>query len=311
MIYMDNAATTRLSPEVLDAMMPFLRGEFGNASTLYSPGRRAHAAIDDARSKIARVIHAMPDEIYFTSGGSEADNWAVFGAALGTDGILKGRHLITSKIEHHAVLNSCRALESQGVEVTYLDVDKEGFVSPESVRAAIRDNTVLVSVMAANNEIGTIEPLSGIGRIAHERGVLFHTDAVQGYGKLPFDPESLGVDMMSASGHKIHGPKGTGILYIRKGLHIPPLICGGGQERGQRSGTENVPGIAGVGAAAAIAAEKMEENTAHVRGLRDMLLKGITSAIGDVRVNSPTDGCGLPYILNVSFSGGEEVPQGS
>ena len=301
MIYMDNAATTRLASEVLDAMMPFLREEFGNASTLYDLGRRAHAAIDDARGKIARVIHAMPDEIYFTSGGSEADNWAIFGSALGTSRTLKGKHLITSKIEHHAMLNSCMALESQGVEVTYLDVDNEGFVAPEAVRAAIRDNTVLVSVMAANNEIGTIEPLSEIGRIAHERGVLFHTDAVQAFTKEIIDVETMNIDYLSASAHKIHGPKGVGMLYMRHGKSLRPLIHGGSQERGRRAGTENVAGIVGFGKAAELAFENREAWNRQESEICDLLISKLLEIDGCV-LNGPRTQR-LANNVNVSISG--------
>ena len=229
-IYMDNAATTRLSQEAFDAMLPFLRDDFGNASTLYDLGRKSHAAIEQSREIIAGIINAEPEEIFFTSGGTEADNWALFGAAENC------KHIITSKIEHHAVLNTCKALEVRGVNVTYLDVDSSGRVDPEKVREAIRPDTVLVSIMAANNEIGTIQELEEIGNITRANGVSFHTDAVQAFGKEFIDVKRMNIDYLSASSHKIYGPKGVGFLYMRRGKYLPSMLHGGGQERGRRAG---------------------------------------------------------------------------
>ncbi len=294
---MDNAATTKLSQEVFDAMLPFLREDFGNASTLYDLGRRSHAAIEKSRAVIAEVINADPEEIFFTSGGTEADNWAIFGAA----GNFRNAHIITSKIEHHALLNSCKALESRGVEVTYLDVDTEGLVAPEKVREAIRPNTVLVSIMAANNEIGTVQELEKIGAITKAHGVLFHTDAVQMFGKEIIDVKKMNIDYLSASAHKIHGPKGIGLLYMRKGKFLPPLIYGGSQERNRRAGTENVAGIVGFAKAAEIASANMKDWNNQETFLRDKLIEYLLEIDGCVLNGSRVQR--LANNVNVSISG--------
>lgn len=283
MIYLDNAATTQISEDVLNEMLPFLRAAYGNPSAIYQFAQQSRQAVDRARWQAARLIGAAPEEIYFTGGGSESDNWALRAAAEAYS--LKGRHIITDRIEHHAVLHTCEYLEKQGFEVTYLDVDKDGKISLEELRNAIRPDTVLISVMAANNEIGTIEPIAEIGRIAHENGILFHTDAVQAYGHIPIDVEEMDIDMLSASGHKMNGPKGTGILYIRKGVKIGSFIHGGAQERGRRAGTLNVPGIVGFGRAAQLAGETMEERNKKETALREHLIKRVLSEIPHAGLN--------------------------
>ena len=247
-IYLDNAATTRTAKEAVDAMLPFFSESYGNASSIYKLGADSKRAVNEAREIIARSIGASPQEIYFTAGGSEADNWALIAAAEACE--TKGKHIITSKIEHHAVLHTCDYLEKRGFSVTYLDVDENGLVRPDELEAAIRHDTILISIMFANNEIGTLQPIKEIGEIARRRGILFHTDAVQAYGHVPVSLSEYPVDMLSASGHKIGGPKGIGFLYIRQGVKIRSFIHGGQQERGRRAGTENVPGIVGFGAAA-------------------------------------------------------------
>lgn len=304
--YLDNSATTAQFEQVTDRMLEAVR-EFGNPSSMHSMGVIGEKMVRKARKQAADAAGADADEIIFTSGGTESDNAAIFG---GVESLRRqGDHIITTQVEHPAVLECFRRLEQKGMRVTYLNVDRDCLVDPDAVAAAIDEKTILVSVMQVNNETGAIQPLNEIGRIIREKSeafghrILFHTDAVQGFGKIRQDLQMNGIDMMSASGHKIHGPKGTGLLYIRKGLHIPAFIVGGGQERGQRSGTENVPGIVGLGEAASIASEKMSENLEHVRKLRDKLLNGIISGIENVRVNSLTDERGLPYILNVSFPG--------
>lgn len=254
-IYLDNAATTRVSEEVLNEMLPFFRETYGNPSAIYRFAGESKRAVDRARRQAAELIGASIEEIYFTGGGSESDNWAIKAAAEAYSA--KGKHIITDKIEHHAVLHTCEYLEKHGFEVTYLDVDEEGKISLDKLKAAIRPDTILISIMAANNEIGTVEPIAEIGKIAHERGVLFHTDAVQAYGHIPINVEDMHIDMLSASGHKLGGPKGVGILYIRKGVKIRSFIHGGAQERNRRAGTSNVPGIVGFGKAAQIAGETM------------------------------------------------------
>jgi len=300
MIYMDNAATTRMAPEVAEAMLPYFTEHYGNPSTIYREGNYAKRAVNRARGEIAELIGAQPEEIYFTSGGSESDNWALKAAAEAY--AERGRHLITTKIEHHAVLRTCEWLEQQGFEVTYLDVDADGLVEPAAVEAAIRPDTILVSVMTANNEIGTIQPIAEIGRIAHAHGVLFHTDAVQAFGQVPLRVEELNLDLLSASAHKLNGPKGIGCLYIRTGTKIRQLIHGGSQERSRRAGTENVPGIVGFGRAAALAGERMEAKAAAETELRDYLIRRLTEEIPDCRLNGhPTKR--LPGNVNVSFPG--------
>lgn len=296
-IYMDNAATTAVLPEVVEAILPYFTQHYGNPSSIHAIGRDARRALDTARKSVAASIGAQPQEIYFTSGGTESDNWALKGAAFA--GRKKGNHIITSAIEHHAVLHPCQWLEKQGFEVTYLPVDENGLVSPQSVADAIRDNTILISIMAANNEIGTIQPIAEIGRIAREKRILFHTDAVQAIGAIPVDVTAWNVDMLSLSGHKFHGPKGVGALYIRKGVRIDPLLAGGAQERGQRATTENLPGIVGLAKALEIAVAHMEENSARLIRMRDRLIKGLLSSIPDTRLNGhPT--LRLPNNVNVS-----------
>lgn len=284
-IYLDNAATTRVREEVLSEMLPFFREVYANPSAIYGFAGEAKKAVGIARERAAALIGAKPNEIYFTAGGSESDNWAIRGTIEAYAD--KGKHIITSKIEHHAVLHTCEYLERQGCEVTYLDVDGEGRISPEALEKAIRPDTVLVSVMAANNEIGTLEPLGRIGEITHERGVLFHTDAVQAYGHMPLDVEKMHIDLLSASGHKLNGPKGAGILYCRENLRLRSLIHGGAQERGRRAGTLNVPGIVGFGKAAALAGETLEERMRKEAELRDYLIDGVLAEIPYTRLNGP------------------------
>lgn len=305
-IYLDNAATTAVSEQVLRAMLPYFTECYGNASAIHGTGRDAKKAVERARRQAAAALGAQPQEIYFTAGGSESDNWAIKGAAFANQA--KGRHLVTTAIEHHAVLHTCQWLENQGWEVTYLPVDKEGFVTAEQVGQAIRQDTVLVSVMAANNEIGTIEPISEIGSICRERGVLFHTDAVQAVGAVPLLVDDLNADLLSLSAHKFHGPKGIGALYIRSGVTIDSLVHGGAQERGHRAGTENVPAIVGLGEAIEIAVNSLTENVVRMTRLRNRLLNGLTERIPAMRLNGAKDKR-LPNNLNVSFDGieGEAV----
>lgn len=298
-VYLDNAATTRVRPEVVQAMLPYFTEIYGNPSSLHTYAQEAAKGVADARSRVAQALHAAsPDEIIFTGGGSESDNMVLRGIAQAY--AKKGRHIITSAVEHHAVLHTLQAMEREGIaEVTYLPVDADGKVSVESVAAAIRPDTILVSIMFANNEVGTIMPIPEIGRVCHEKGVLFHTDAVQAVGHVPIDVQQMQIDLLSLSAHKFHGPKGVGALYVKKGVRLPALILGGGQERKKRAGTENVPGIVGLGVAISHAVEHMEENAAHMRALRDKLIAGIPAAIPDVKLNGhPTDR--LPN--NVNFS---------
>ena len=277
MIYLDNAATTRVSEEVFEAMKPFFTEQYGNPSAIYSFAGKTMRAIDTAREQVASLIGANANEIYFTAGGSESDNWAIK-AALEANAN-KGRHIITTTIEHHAVLHTCSYLEKQGYSVTYVGVDEFGTVKLDELKQAIRPDTVLISVMAANNEIGTIEPLREIGEICHEKGILFHTDAVQAYGHIPLNVNELHIDMLSASGHKFHGPKGIGFLYIRRGVKIGSFVHGGAQERSRRAGTLNTPGIVGIGAAAKLAAEKLQENIQKQTVLRDYLIDRVLEEI--------------------------------
>lgn len=296
-IYMDNAATTATRPEVLEAMLPYFTEHYGNPSSIHSVGRDARRAVEKARAQVAAALGAQPREIYFTAGGSESDNWAILCASRAL--AAKGKHIITSQIEHHAVLHTCQYMEKQGYEVTYLPVDENGLVSVEDVKNAIRPDTVLISIMAANNEIGTIEPIREIGKVAHEAGVLFHTDAVQAVGAVPIDVNDWNVDMLSLSGHKFHAPKGIGALYIRKGVKISNLIFGGAQERGLRAGTENLPGIVGLGAAIELAVAELPEYTRRLTALRDRLIDGILQNIPDVRLNGHRTQR-LPGNVNVS-----------
>ena len=282
-IYLDNAATTRTKPEVAEAMLPYFTEYYGNPSSVYDFAASAKQAVLEAREIIAGSIGAQAREIYFTGCGTEADNWAIKAAADAYRE--KGNHIITSRIEHHAVLHTCEYLEKQGFEITYLDVDENGVVKLEELKKAIRPSTILISIMFANNEIGTIQPIRKIGEIAKEHGILFHTDAVQAYGHLPIQVDDLHIDMMSASGHKINGPKGIGFLYIRTGVKIRSFIHGGAQERKRRAGTENVPGIVGFGKAAQIAFSNMEERACHELELRDYLMERVMEEIPYTRIN--------------------------
>ena len=298
MIYLDNAATTKTAPEVVEAMLPYFTEMYGNPSAIYSLGSAGKKAINEARRTIAGSIGAGPEEIYFTSGGTEADNWAVKAAAESYSE--KGKHIITTKIEHHAVLHTCEYLEKRGYEVTYLDVDRDGIVDLEALKAAIRPDTILISVMFANNEIGSIEPIGEIGAIAKERGILFHTDAVQAFGQIPVNVDELHIDMLSASAHKLNGPKGIGMLYIRGGLKIRSFVHGGAQERNRRAGTENVPGIVGYAAAVQRAQRLMEEKGRRERELRDYLIDRIEKEIPYCRLNGHREKR-LPGNVNFSF----------
>lgn len=282
-IYLDNAATTQTYPEVVDSMLPFFTEHYGNPSAVYGFADVAEQAVDAARGKVADIIGAKKEEIYFTGGGSESDNWALKATAEAYGS--KGKHIITSKIEHHAILHTAQWLEKNGYEVTYLDVDENGIVKLDELEAAIRPDTILISIMAANNEIGTIEPLKEIGAIARKHGVLFHTDAVQAFAHIPINVDEMNIDMLSASGHKINGPKGIGVMYIRKGVKIRSFIHGGAQERQRRAGTHNVPGIVGLGKAVEIAAAEMEANTKYETELRDYLIERVLKEIPYTRLN--------------------------
>ena len=297
--YMDYSATTYVKPEVLDAMMPFFTEKFGNPSSFYGISRETKMAVDNARAQVAKAINCDPNEVYFTGGGSEADNWAIKGIA--TAHMKKGNHIITTKIEHHAVLHTCEFLEKFGFEVTYLDVNEEGFIDLKQLESAITDKTILVSIMFANNEIGTIQPIKEIGAICREKKVLFHTDAVQAIGSVPVDVKEMNIDLLSLAGHKLYGPKGIGALYIRKGVRIDNLIHGGGQERGRRAGTENIPGVVGLGKAIEIATENIEENRARLTVLRDKLIDGILERIPYARLNGPRGDKRLPGNSNIIF----------
>ncbi len=272
-VYADNAATTAVSPQVVEAMLPFLTEHYGNPSSLYSLGQTAHNAVEAARGQVAALLGAQPEEIFFTSGGSEADNWAIRGIA-GMQARKGKRHIVTTKFEHHAVLHTVERLQKEGFEVTYLDVHENGIVRIEEVEAALRDDTALVTIMYANNEIGTIQPIAEIGALCRARGILFHTDAVQAVGHVPIDVQTQQIDLLSLSGHKLHAPKGVGALYCRKGLRFPNLIDGGAQEHNRRAGTENVAGIVALGKAASLMQEGMEERMRYVASLRDRLIDG-------------------------------------
>ncbi len=297
-IYLDNAATTKTAPEVVEAMLPYFGECYGNPSSIYSLGTESKKAVSQARETIAKSLGAANNEIYFTAGGTEADNWALKATAEAYAG--KGKHIITSRIEHHAVLHTCAYLEKQGYEVTYVDVDENGILKLDALERAIRPDTILISVMYANNEIGTIQPIEEIGRIAKEHGVLFHTDAVQAYGQLPIDVDACHIDMLSASAHKLNGPKGVGFLYIRKGLKTRSFIHGGQQERGRRAGTENVPGIVGLAAASKRAFARMDEKTKKEIELRDYLIRRIEEEIPYCRLNGDRVKR-LPNNVNFSF----------
>ena len=297
-IYLDNAATTPMDSEVLESMLPFMREQYGNPSAIYSMGSSAKKAVNQAKRRIAAILNAKQEEIFFTAGGTEADNWAL--KMVMETYRYKGRHLITTAIEHHAILHTCRYLETQGVEVTYLGVDEDGVIDLEELKQAIRPDTVLISVMFANNEVGTVEPLREIGEIARERGILFHTDAVQAFGQVPIDTEEMHIDLLSASGHKINGPKGVGFLYIRSGLELHSMLHGGAQESGRRAGTENVPGIVGMAVAAQKAADNMKTKGAAEMKLRDYLIDKIEREIPYCRLNGHRTKR-LPGNVNFSF----------
>jgi cysteine desulfurase len=295
-VYLDNSATTPVVPEVLEAMMPYFAGEYGNASSLHAFGQAARQAVEKSREEIADTIGSSPSEIVFTSGATEANNLAIKGLLFAYP---EKRHIITSAIEHHAVLHTCQWLEAQGYEVTYLDVDPYGRVDPDAVAASIRAETLLVSIMAGNNEIGTLEPIGEIGAICREKGVFFHTDAVQAYGKVPLPME--GIDLLSVSAHKLNGPKGVGFLYVRKGVSLIPILHGGGHERGRRSGTENVPGVVGLAAAARLAFQEMDETAPRLRSYRKRLIERIGEIPGTRLNGHETES--LPHITNFSFAG--------
>jgi cysteine desulfurase len=298
LIYMDHSATTYVRPEVAEAMAPYHTEHFGNPSSVYSIACESRNAVDAARAQVAQALGAEPDEIYFTSGGSESDNWAIKGVAFANR--KKGNHIITSKIEHHAVLHTCEYLEKEGFAVTYLPVDRYGLVDPAELERAITDRTILVSIMYANNEIGTIEPVAELGAVARKHKIPFHTDAVQAVGNIPIDVRAQNIDLLSLSAHKFYGPKGVGVLYIRKGTKIDNLIHGGGQERRRRAGTENIAGIVGLGKAIELATADIEGHNKKIRSLRDRLLGGILGGIPHVRLNGHPEKR-LPNNINVSF----------
>jgi cysteine desulfurase len=297
-IYMDHAATTAVKPEVLEAMIPYFTEKYGNPSSIYSLGRENKKAIDDAREKVAKAIGAQSKEIFFTSGGSEADNWALEGIAFANQS--KGKHIITTNIEHHAISHTCEFLKKQGFEITYVPVDNQGIVHIEEIEKAIRPDTILISVMFANNEIGTIQPIKEIGALAREREIYFHTDAVQAVGNIPIDVVDMNIDMLSLSAHKFYGPKGVGVLYIRDGVRIYPLIHGGAQERGKRASTENVAGIVGLGKAIELASNNLEEYNQKLIKLRDRAIKEILEKIPYARLNGNRENR-LPGNVNISF----------
>ena len=283
LIYLDNAATTKVAPEVYDAMKPYFEEYFGNAASVYRFAGESRKAVEQARTDVAAFLNAKPNEIYFTGGGSESDNWALKGLGFALKD--KGKHIITSTIEHHAILHTCEYLEKLGYEITYVDVDENGVLKLDELKKAIREDTILISVMFANNEIGSIQPIREIGEIAHAHNILFHTDAVQAYGHVPIDVETRHIDLLSASGHKINGPKGIGILYVRNGVKIESFVHGGAQERGKRAGTHNTPGIVGFGRATTLAKEKMEERAAKETELRDYLIQRVLEEVPYTKLN--------------------------
>ena len=297
-IYLDNAATTKLNPKVLEEMIPYLSDLYGNASSIYSLGRESRKALDLARDRVAEALNTNTSEIFFTSGGTEADNWAIEGVAFANE--KKGKHIITTNIEHHAVLHTCQNLEKYGFEVTYLPVKENGIIDIKDFKNALRNDTTLVSVMFANNEIGTIQPIKEIGEITRERGIYFHTDAVQAVGNIPIDVQDLKIDLLSLSGHKFNGPKGVGVLYIKRGVNISPIIHGGGQERNKRAGTENVAGIVGIGKAIQIATNDIEKKNKNLTELRDMTIKGLMERVPDTILNGDSKKR-LPGNVNVCF----------
>lgn len=297
-VYMDYSATTYVKPEVLEEMLPYFTQKFGNPSSFYGISRETKKAIDKGREQVAKALNCLPEEVYFTGGGSEADNWAIKGIASAHKN--KGNHIITTKIEHHAVLHTCEYLEKNGFEVTYLDVNEEGFISLEDLKNAITDKTILVSIMFANNEIGTIQPIKEIGEICREKKIFFHTDAVQAVGNVPVDVKEMNIDMLSLAGHKIYGPKGIGVLYVKKGIKIDNLIHGGAQERNRRAGTENIASIVGLGKAIELATENLDEHMNKLTALRDKLIDGLLK-IPYTRLNGPRGDKRLPGNANVCF----------
>lgn len=297
-IYMDYAATTYTKPEVLEEMIPYFTEFYGNPSSIYSLSRETKKAIDGARDRVAKAINCDRNEVYFTGGGSEADNWAIKGIAFAHKN--KGNHIITTKVEHHAVLHACEYLEKHGFEVTYLPVDEEGRVRVEDFKNAITDKTILATIMFANNEIGTIQPIKEIGALCKENKIFFHTDAVQAVGHIPVDVKEMNIDLLSMAAHKFYGPKGVGALYIRKGIKIDNLVHGGAQERNRRAGTENIAGIVGLGKALELAIEHMEENNTRIKAIRDKLMNGLLQ-IPYTRLNGPKDENRLPGNVNVCF----------
>ncbi len=298
LIYLDHAATTSVHPDVVKEMMPYFTKKYGNPSSVYGFASENKKVINNSREIIASSIDAKPEEIYFTAGGSESDNWALKGIAEAFS--YKGKHIITSQIEHHAVLHTCKYLEKRGFKITYLKPDENGIIRPDELEKAIRPDTILISVMFANNEIGTIEPVKEIGKIAHKHGVLFHTDAVQAYCQIPINVNEMNIDLLSASGHKFNGPKGVGFLYVKSGINIKSFIHGGKQESGKRAGTENVPGIAGIGKACELALSEMNTRIKYETGLRDYLIKRILGEIPYVRLNGHAKNR-LPNNVNISF----------
>ena len=297
-VYLDNAATTALSPAVLEQMMPYLTTIYGNPSSPHSFGQEARKGVEHARDQVAKALNALPEEIIFPGCGTESDNTVLFGVAERY--AKKGNHIITTNVEHHAILHTCEALEKRGVKVTYLPVDENGMVTAEQVEKAITDQTILVSIMFANNEVGTIMPVAEIGKVCREHGVLFHTDAVQAVGHVPVDVKAMNIDMLSLSAHKFHGPKGVGALYVKKGIRLPAYVMGGAQERNRRAGTENVAGIVGLGAAIEIAVQQLPESAARMAKLRDKLIAGIAERIPEVKLNGhPT--LRLPNNVNYSI----------
>ncbi len=305
-IYVDHSATTPMRKQVVDAMLPYFTENFGNASTVYAEGREAKKALNTARSQVAKAIGAKDDEVFFTGSGTEADNWAIRGVAMANAG--KGKHIITSAVEHHAVLHTCQALEKEGFRVTYLPVDEYGMVSAKSVEDAICDDTILITIMTANNEIGTIMPIAEIGRIAKEKGVIFHTDAVQAIGMMEINVDEMNVDLLSLTGHKFYGPKGSGALYIRKGTKIGKFVIGGGQEKNRRAGTENIPAIVGLGKAIELATADIEGHTKPLREMRDRFIKRVLDEIPYTRLNGhPTERMASNANISFEFIEGESL----
>jgi cysteine desulfurase len=301
-IYLDNNATTPVEPAILDAMLPFLSADFGNASSIHTFGQRARAAVETAREQVASLINAKPQEVIFTSGGTESDNHAIFGVAQALAPLRPGAHVVTSSVEHEAVLNSCQALEKSGFAVTYLTVSRDGLVDPQDVRNAIRSETVLISVMHANNELGTVQPVAEIGPIAEERKICFHTDAVQSIGKIPVDVRALHLDLLSLSGHKLYAPKGIGAIFIKSGTRLRQFLFGGHHQRGFRPGTENVAGIVGLGKAAELARLSLAEDAARISGLRNQLEQGLLARVPDARANGAA-APRTPNTSNITFEG--------